>query len=972
VISSSGQGLCGGGLSRDTKKPALGAAFLLCLFFLLCSPGLCKPPDRALSEKLGGQGREALQKKQIQEAFSLLEKAVEADPSYDKARADLAELFFAIDRHADAIREYRKAIELGPDNHDYQLRLGIIYYESRKFNEAAESLIPVKQKSPDNPAAYYYLGMTYKSLNNLEKAVQNLQAMQKLLEKNRAWKESPEMERIYWKSFRSLGEIYRDQKKWGPSRRQFEKILRESPDSNFRRSVEAEYKFVAAQGKRSYSYLIYFLIFALVFALMHLVNKYLVIPYQQKHHDTLISSASRAEDLKTLAQFALKHLKSHTQLPRALAYFIDRPGDPLSLAEADGMDGKEFPELNVSWDELPAWIGQNGAMPFIFEMENKEIPFIRAFPGVREKLEGAGPRVGVPFVCGQDLRGIAFVCHNSLSDNREKNRLKRIFVRNREHLRRLALEVGMSADRILRKMALQKDPVTPAFSEMHFRERLPAEISACSRNNRPFALVLLECDGMGAIEKRFGEEGKNAVLKGVARSLLSEMNRERDSLYRVEGCRFAVMMPGMERESARQAVHRFREAILRAQFTSPIPGITASLGLALHPEHRQDVGALEDAAREALELSISSGRDFVAVAGLPDSKPAIDHIAQPLPQPGAARPRQDREYSTESLKPPVTLAPGSKESRTPGALSPPRFSSQAIRAGAAEGQIEMRIEHIRLEDQDSGKISRRKEEAHSSEVNILRISDPDSPEAGPVQRVKISSAPWKRKTPGPEEQEAPAEEVPGPLVMPAGESPVPPERGTPSDRTALLGRKPQARTAEARPGRKGRTAWKKDPVTGLADRAHFLHRLDLQTTKASQEMQAFSLLLFRIDRHKELSRALGRQKMDGLVGDICQAVSGFIEEERDSMARFSDEVFAILLPGASPESALQVAEQIRAIGGSLQAGAGRDKVSLSLGGASYPGGGKVSKDLLSSAYEGLSQAIKSGGNRSRIWNRNKV
>ncbi len=94
-----------------------------------------------------------------------------------------------------------------------------------------------------------------------------------------------------------------------------------------------------------------------------------------------------------------------------------------------------------------------------------------------------------------------------------------------------------------------------------------------------------------------------------------------------------------------------------------------------------------------------------------------------------------------------------------------------------------------------------------------------------------------------------------------------------------------------------------DPLTGIANRRHFMKFLNQLTGPAA-------LVLFDIDRFKTINDTLGHHAGDALLLDLVGVAHQHLRKE-DLLARLGGDEFAIVLPGVSESSAWTIAERIR-------------------------------------------------------------
>lgn len=102
-----------------------------------------------------------------------------------------------------------------------------------------------------------------------------------------------------------------------------------------------------------------------------------------------------------------------------------------------------------------------------------------------------------------------------------------------------------------------------------------------------------------------------------------------------------------------------------------------------------------------------------------------------------------------------------------------------------------------------------------------------------------------------------------------------------------------------------------DVLTGLYNRRYLQHRLTDELARARRDGRPLACAMLDVDRFKPINDRWGHPAGDKVLAQIAHVIR---EECRDSdiPVRYGGEEFAVLLPGASLEEAVQVAERIRA------------------------------------------------------------
>ena len=163
-----------------------------------------------------------------------------------------------------------------------------------------------------------------------------------------------------------------------------------------------------------------------------------------------------------------------------------------------------------------------------------------------------------------------------------------------------------------------------------------------------------------------------------------------------------------------------------------------------------------------------------------------------------------------------------------------------------------------------------------------------------------------------------------------------------------------------------------DPVTGFYYKPLFEQSLKRLSLRANQTQRPLALLFMKLDRHKLFKTKYGDEKLNNVLKEIAQTIGSFIKEDSDIPCRYSEEIFVFILPDTSFQIAFNLAEQIRFTVVNLNFKDIPGPITMSLGVSSFPAKGKTPKDLMKTAYDAMVYAIKSGGNKSLIWDNESI
>lgn len=151
-----------------------------------------------------------------------------------------------------------------------------------------------------------------------------------------------------------------------------------------------------------------------------------------------------------------------------------------------------------------------------------------------------------------------------------------------------------------------------------------------------------------------------------------------------------------------------------------------------------------------------------------------------------------------------------------------------------------------------------------------------------------------------------------------------------------------------------------DHLTSLKNRGSFDKILEFEINKARQTKEELSLIMFDIDKFKNINDTFGHQVGDDTLKLLAQIVTKHTRK-KDTVARYGGEEFAIIAPGIWLDAAIGLAEKIRQIIDSTRT-EGLPHFTCSFGVVTL-GDEKVSSELIKRADDALYEAKETGRNR---------
>jgi diguanylate cyclase (GGDEF)-like protein len=152
-----------------------------------------------------------------------------------------------------------------------------------------------------------------------------------------------------------------------------------------------------------------------------------------------------------------------------------------------------------------------------------------------------------------------------------------------------------------------------------------------------------------------------------------------------------------------------------------------------------------------------------------------------------------------------------------------------------------------------------------------------------------------------------------------------------------------------------------DGLTGIFNRRFFEMRIVEELERAARYKSELSVIMLDIDHFKRLNDEFGH-----LLGDeVLRQVSSILQQhlrKGDVVCRFGGEEFAVLLPQASNESAMEVAEKLRRAIETFHFPGVPRPVTVSAGTAHFPEFGETRDEVVSAADSALYLAKQAGRN----------
>ncbi len=164
-----------------------------------------------------------------------------------------------------------------------------------------------------------------------------------------------------------------------------------------------------------------------------------------------------------------------------------------------------------------------------------------------------------------------------------------------------------------------EDPLTGLFNRRYFNRVMGTEIERNIREHRPLSLAILDIDHFKNINDTWGHDSGDEVLRTLAKTMHKNV-RQSDALIRIGGEEFAIVMPNVRHNRAKEIMERLRIDIenLIIPFNGHEINITASIGITVRePNQVITIDELYRQADQALYQAKETGRNKVVINEVP-------------------------------------------------------------------------------------------------------------------------------------------------------------------------------------------------------------------------------------------------------------------------------------------------------------------------------------------------------------------
>ncbi len=184
------------------------------------------------------------------------------------------------------------------------------------------------------------------------------------------------------------------------------------------------------------------------------------------------------------------------------------------------------------------------------------------------------------------------------------------------------------------------DPLTGLFNRSQLFATLEQEVSRTRRSDRGFCVLMIDLDGLKAINDTGGHLRGDEVLRATGQ-VIHRSTRTVDSAYRFGGDEFVVLLPETDIVGAFVVAEKIRLGAEELDLTIgggglSEPQVSVSIGLVSHPEDGLSAEELMAAADRAMYQAKSLGKN--QISGNPRPRPALLARRSSLEEPPASTP----------------------------------------------------------------------------------------------------------------------------------------------------------------------------------------------------------------------------------------------------------------------------------------------------------------------------------------------
>lgn len=162
-----------------------------------------------------------------------------------------------------------------------------------------------------------------------------------------------------------------------------------------------------------------------------------------------------------------------------------------------------------------------------------------------------------------------------------------------------------------------RDGLTKLYNYRYFIQELERETNRALRFNTAFSVLMIDIDFFKKYNDTYGHMEGDKILRTMA-DLFTQNTRSTDTVARYGGEEFVIILPGLQKDRAKQIAEKLRKLIEDHDFFNEDiqkhNNLTISIGVATFPDDSKQPGQLLKLADKALYRAKNEGRNRVAEA----------------------------------------------------------------------------------------------------------------------------------------------------------------------------------------------------------------------------------------------------------------------------------------------------------------------------------------------------------------------
>ena len=322
----------------------------------------------------------------------------------------------------------------------------------------------------------------------------------------------------------------------------------------------------------------------------------------QQMGDLLQACLSLKEAIAVITSLAVRILPART----GRLFLMKTSRDHLDLAAAWG---EGDPTQSTSFRPEECWALRRGRIHGMNE-GNPGVP-CQHLPACCR-----GPFVCIPLLAHGETVGVMHLEWHPPGEGHDERTAQRQDRLARALAEHIALALGNLRLRDMLRDQSIRDQLTGLFNRRYLEETLGREIRRADRMGQPVGVIMFDLNHFKQLNDRLGHDAGNAVLKELG-PLVSAALRRSDMACRYGGEEFVLILPEASLDATQKRAEYIWAAIRRTQLVHRghiIGPVTASIGVAVFPDHGTTEEALLRAADDALYAAKNRGKDQIVTA----------------------------------------------------------------------------------------------------------------------------------------------------------------------------------------------------------------------------------------------------------------------------------------------------------------------------------------------------------------------